>query len=513
MRVLIGLTFLLLLTSVTAAESERQGAVSLEEIGRRLLDDGMRSGQAMALLTELCEQAPHRQAGSGGGRTAETLGRRWMERFGFQEVRQESFEVRHWERGPVERAAMEIPSGETASLTVCALGGSVGTRSGGITAPVLEVGDLEEVATRADEVKGRIVFFNRPMDPTKVMTFQAYGGAADQRVHGPSVAAKYGAVGVVVRSMTLKADDVPHTGIMIYEDDAPKIPAAALGFRSADRLAEALKQHPGLSLTLELSAKELPPVEARNTLGQITGSERPEEVVVLGCHLDAWDKGCGAHDDGAGCAQAVEALRLLGRLGLPLRRTVRVVLYMDEEMGGVGGKAYAGAEARKAEPHVYAIESDRGGFVPLGFSVDAEDPVVEGLRRRTLPMLKLLGLHDLERGGGGVDIGPLVEIGCTTIGLIPDSQRYFDVHHSDNDVLEAVHPRELELGAIAMAALAYALANESRLTRIFGPALSPRPLPVYCSQADNQPWEVVHGPATCPTHPGDLSHRRSDGRM
>jgi len=460
MRVLISLTFLLNLVTVSAAAGEREGMVSLEEVSKRLLDEGMRSGQAMTLLTELCEQAPHRLAGTAGGRAAETLGRAWMERFGFQEIRQETFAVRHWERGTVERASMDIPSEGPLPLAVCALGGSVGTSEGGITAPVLEVRDLEEVTARAEDVKGRIVFFNRPMDPTKVMTFQAYGGAADQRVHGASVAAKYGAVGVVVRSMTLKADDVPHTGVMTYRDDAPKIPAAALGLRSADRLSEALLRHPGLSLTLELSAMEYAPVEASNTLGQITGTARGEEVVVLGCHLDAWDMGCGAHDDGAGCAQAVDALRLLGRLGLPLRRTVRVVLYMDEEMGGVGGKAYAKAEARKTEPHVYAIESDRGGFVPLGFTVDAEDPVVEGLRRRYLPMLKLLGLLYVERGGGGVDIGALKEIGCTNVGLVPDSQRYFDFHHSDNDVLEAVHPRELQLGAVAMAALAYALANE-----------------------------------------------------
>ncbi len=460
MRNLIYLTILTSLVTIPAVAGEREGEVPLEEVTTRLRADGMRDGQAMALLTELCEQAPHRLAGTAGGRVAEALGRTWMERFGFQEIREETFEVRRWERGPVERASMDVPDAGRLPLAVCALGGAVGTPEGGITAPVIEVQELKEISARADEVKGKIVFLNRPMDPTHVSTFRAYGGAADQRVHGASAAAKHGAVGVVVRSMTLKHDDVPHTGIMIYRDDAPKIPAAALGLESADRLSEMLKAHPDLTLSLELSAQEHPPVEARNTLGQITGAEHPEEVVVLGCHLDAWDKGCGAHDDGAGCAQAVEALRLLGRLGLPMRRTVRVVLYMDEEMGGVGGKAYAKSEARKAEPHVYAIESDRGGFVPVGFTVNAEDHVVEGLRRRYLPLLEPLGIHYVERGGGGVDIGPLKRIGCTNIGLVPDSQRYFDVHHSDNDVLDAVNPRELQLGAVAMAAFAFMLANE-----------------------------------------------------
>mgnify|MGYP002641737354 FL=1 len=382
-----------------------------------------------------------------------------MERFGFQEIRQEPFPVRHWERGPVERVELSAVGGSV-PLATCALGGSVGTPAGGLSAPVIEVQGLGEISERADEVKGRIVFFNRPMDPTQVSTFHAYGGAADQRVHGASVAAKHGAVGVLVRSMTMKEDDTPHTGIMIYRDDAPKVPAAALGLRSADLLSKALTDHPDLQVTLELSAAEHPPVEAVNTLGQINGAERPDEVVLLGCHLDAWDKGCGAHDDGAGCAQVVEALRLLGALGLPLRRTVRVVLYMDEETGGIGGKAYARADARKSESHVYAIESDRGGFVPLGFTVNAEEPIVDRLRRRTLASLEILGIRFMERGGGGADIGPLKALGCTNVGLVPDSQRYFDVHHSDNDVLEAVHPRELQLGAVAMAALAYALANE-----------------------------------------------------
>lgn len=460
MRNLIKATILVTLIATSARAGEREGAVPMQEVAARLLDDGMGSGQAMALLEELCTEAPHRLAGNPGGRTAEALGRAWMERLGFQEIRQEAFEVRSWERGAIERASVAVPGDDPIPLSVCALGGAVGTPEDGIEAPVVEVRDLKEIATRAAEVKGKIVFLNRPMDPTHTSTFRSYGGAADQRVHGASAAAKHGAVGVVVRSMTLKNDDVPHTGIMIYRDDAPKIPAAALGLMSADRLSEMLRRHPGLTLRLELSAQENPPVEARNTLGQITGAEHPEEIVVLGCHLDAWDKGCGAHDDGAGCAQAVEALRLLGRLGLPLRRTVRVVLYMDEEMGGIGGKAYAKSEARKGEPHVYAIESDRGGFVPLGFTVDAEDHVVDALRRRTLPVLEAVGIHYMERGGGGVDIGPLKAIGCTNIGLVPDSQRYFDVHHSDNDVLAAVHPRELQLGAVTMAVLAFMLANE-----------------------------------------------------
>jgi hypothetical protein len=383
-----------------------------------------------------------------------------MERLGLREVRQEEFPVRHWERGAVERVTLSVPGDPPAPLSACALGGSVGTPAGGLEAGVVRLLSLDEVAARAGEVRGRIVFFDRAMDPTHPVTFRAYGGAADQRVDGASAAAGAGAVGVLIRSLTLRHDDVPHTGILNYTGAAPQIPAAALGIESADRLTEALAAHPDLRVSLELSAEELPPVTAVNTLGQVTGAERPGEVVVLGCHLDAWDKGCGAHDDGAGCAQVVEAIRLLRGLGLPMTRTVRAVLYMDEETGGFGGRAYAAHPAREEERHVYAIESDRGGFVPVGFTVDAADAAVAAIQARLMPLLKPLGLYFVEKGGGGADIGPLRDQGCICIGLVPDSQRYFDVHHSDNDVPDAVNPRELELGAVAMAVAAYVLANE-----------------------------------------------------
>jgi hypothetical protein len=278
-------------------------------------------------------------------------------------------------------------------------------------------------------------------------------------VKGASEATRHGAEAVLVRSLTLRDDDVPHTGIVLYADDAPRIPAAALGIRSAERLSRALREDPDLRVRLELSARELAPATAENLWVEIPGREQPEEVVLLGCHLDGWDKGCAAHDDAAGCAQVVEALRLLKGLDLPLRRTVRGVLFMDEEMGGNGGDAYAASSARAGERHRFAIESDRGGFVPLGFSVDADEAEITRLRERALPFLEPLGVRLLEPGGGGVDIGPLKAGGCLNLGLITDSQRYFDVQHSESDVPDAVHPRELQLGAIAMATLALVLAE------------------------------------------------------
>jgi Zn-dependent M28 family amino/carboxypeptidase len=297
------------------------------------------------------------------------------------------------------------------------------------------------------------------MDPAEVDQFTAYGKAAGQRVQGPSAAARVGAVAALVRSLTRNADDHPHTGLLVYDEGVPRIPAAALGLRSADRLAALLASGKDVRVRLRLGCRSLGPATTANVLGQVTGSELPGEVIVLGGHLDAWDLGVGAHDDAAGCVQALEAVRLIHALGLTPRRTIRAVMFMDEEFGGTGGDAYASDPHRDQEKHLAAIESDRGGFLPLGFAADGDAAAVARIAA-FLPLLRGAGIQWVQAGGGGTDISPLGEKGTLLIGLVPDSQRYFDAHHSVNDVLDAVHPRELELGAIAMAVLAYALANE-----------------------------------------------------
>jgi hypothetical protein len=353
-----------------------------------------------------------------------------------------------------------VPPAQDTELRVCALGGSIGTPAGGITAEVVEVRNWESLEKLADSARGKIVFLNRPMPPDRLDTFDAYGAAADQRAWGAMRAAKVGAVAVLVRSMTLSLTRHCHTGVMVYKDEeAPRIPAAALATLDADLLSAVLARQGTARVRLEMGCSEPGTVQTANTMGELTGSEHPEEVVVLGGHIDSWDLGPGAHDDGAGCVQALDALRILKQLGLKPRRTIRAVMFMDEEFGGAGGKAYAHDSARKNEKHVAAVESDRGGFRPLAFTVHGSDPAVERVRS-WLPDLGQAGIFTVEKGYGGVDIEPLSESGTVTIGLVPESQRYFDMHHCANDTLDQVNPRELGLGAAAMAILAWKLSEE-----------------------------------------------------
>lgn len=446
---LVALTACLLALSGTPATDYAADMASLRKAGMPAL-------KSYEMLSRLTLLGP-RLAGSSGAKKAVEMTRQLMTDLGFDNVHTEPVWVSHWERGNEETCAM-ISKGGRMPLAVCALGGSVGTPPAGIRGGVIEVQNFDELQEREEEAKGKIVFFNRPMDPTHINTFSAYGGSADQRVHGAAKAAAVGATAVLVRSMTMKADDVPHTGIMLYETE-DKIPAAALGLKSANRLSARLKEDPELEVYLKLSCHFQQPVESYNVVGQLTGTSKPDEIIVLGGHLDAWDTGVGAHDDGAGCVQSIEALRLLQQVGLKPSRTIRAVMFMDEEFGGTGGRAYAKAEHRKGEKHVAAIESDRGGFVPLGFTVKGDDQQVAAVAK-WMPALKEAGLHYVKKGYGGVDINPLAEQGTLTIGLDVDTQRYFDVHHSANDTLESVHPRELQLGAIAMAGLAWILSEE-----------------------------------------------------
>ncbi|MBM4352816.1 MAG: M20/M25/M40 family metallo-hydrolase [Deltaproteobacteria bacterium] len=430
---------------------------SHDRVMAALRADGLARLGAFDFLSGILSCGP-RPAGSDNAARAVEKTRSVMQEIGLADVHLEEVTVTLWERGPGSAAAV-LADGTEEPLAAAALGSSVPTPDGGITAPVVEVRSLEEARALGEKGRGRIVFFNRAM-PTDVLdTFEAYGKAADQRAHGASAAAASGAVAVLVRSMTLRVSDLSHTGIMAYDEGVPRIPAAAISTAAADRLSSLLAQGAEVRVRLELGCRTVGPVTSHNVVGDLRGRELPAEVVVLGGHLDSWDLGPGAHDDGAGCAQSLEALRLLAALPTPPRRTIRAVMFMDEESGGTGGKAYASNPKRKSEKHVAAIESDRGGFLPLGFTVLADEPTIAAFNR-WLPLLKDLGVTFIRKGYGGVDIHPLVESGCVTIGLYPDSQRYFDVHHCAADTLDTVNERELELGAIQMAGLAWLIAEE-----------------------------------------------------
>lgn len=460
---LSNLYFFLLLVCVVPAsaqsafpEPESDEAIRMTGL---LFTDELANGQSYNWLEHLCLRIGHRLSGSTGAEKAVAWTQSVLDTLGLDSVWLQPVMVPRWERGAPELVRLVRRTGEL-NLRALALGGSVATPAGGIRAEVVEVVRWTQLDSlgEAGRLKDKIVFFNRAMECTHVRTFEAYGGAVDQRVQGASRAAKYGAVAVLVRSMGLRIDDYPHTGTLHYDSTYNLIPAAAISTRAAEQLHEVLQLEGKASVFMKLNCRTLPDAPSFNVIGEIRGSERPQEIILVGGHLDSWDVGHGAHDDGAGCVQSMEVLRLLKRAGYQPKRTVRCVLFMNEENGLRGGKTYAQEAARKGEFHALAIESDAGGFTPRGFTFDAETAVLsEQFERvkRFAPFLEPYGLHDWTMGGSGADIGPLKAQGGLLCGYRPDSQRYFDYHHTAADVLEAVNPRELELGAAAMAALVY----------------------------------------------------------
>ena len=425
----------------------------------KLREAGLSAERAFALLERITSVGP-RLTGSPQASAAVDLTRGLMEELGLSRVHTEPVEVGHWTRGHPARASVAASASRAAvPLAVCALGGSVGTPDRGITAPVVEVRSLAEAASLGASAKGRIVFFNRPMDRRTTEPFAAYGAAADQRVGGASAAARCGAAAVLVRSLTFREDRNPHTGMLRYDPDAPAIPAAAIATADADLLSALLKKEKDVSLSLRMDCRDEGKVLSANVIGEITGSELPSEIVLLGGHLDSWDLSAGAHDDAAGCAAALEALALLRDLGLRPRRTIRAVLFMDEEFGGTGGRAYAAAPQRKGERHLIAAESDRGGFGPIGLAFGQDRKVLERISPYA-DLLRPFGISFIVPGGGGVDVAPLIADGAVPSAVLVNAQTYFDVHHSALDTVASVEPRELELQAVILAVLAYILAQE-----------------------------------------------------
>jgi carboxypeptidase Q len=436
-----------------------QRTVTYDSLAKKIMIEGLASGKAYSMLAELSNGIGPRLSGSENAEKAVQWAKKTMEMLGFDNVHLEKVEVPHWVRGDIEQAVIvSYASYQNKKMNICALGGSIGTSKNGISAEVIEVQSWDELRSIGERAKGKIIFFNRPMNRALFSTGAAYGGAVDQRGRGASEAAKYGAVAVLVRSMTTRSDDYPHTGSVVYIDSIAKIPAAAISTMAADGLSELLAKEKKVTVRLELNCQILPDVPSSNVIGEWRGSEKPDEIVTIGGHLDSWDKGRGAHDDGAGCMHCVEAVRLLKVLGLQPKRTIRVVLFMNEENGLRGAKAYAQAHLDK-EKLTASIESDNGGFSPRGFTVQADSIKTEKILHWTYA-LRPLEADRLSKGGSGADIGELAKHGIPSLGLRTDSQKYFDYHHSDLDTIDKVNERELELGAVAVAIMAYMLANE-----------------------------------------------------
>jgi hypothetical protein len=433
------------------------GAQTSDEVMiRKIYDEALAKGESYQMLEHLCTKIGPRLSGSPGAAAAVEWSRQIMNAYRFDSVWLQPVMVPHWVRGKQETGRIVNSKKLGAeNVNICALGGSVGTGPNGILASVVEVRSFEELKQLGEKgIKGKIVFFNRAMDPKLLQMFASYGGAVDQRANGASEAAKYGAVGVVVRSMGVNQEDYPHTGSLRYALNIPKIPAVAIATRHADRLSNLLKDDPGVQFYFETYCESFPDAPSFNVIGELKGTQQPEEFIVVGGHLDSWDLGQGAHDDGTGCVQSIEVLRILKAMGYRPKRTIRAVMYMNEENGLRGGIEYANQAKLKNEKHIAAIESDRGGFTPRGFTVPS-DAVAKAKVVGWKPLLEPYGLHDFTQEGGGADISPLAPQGVPLMGYLPDSQRYFNFHHTPEDTFDKVDKRELELGAAAMTAMVY----------------------------------------------------------
>ena len=424
---------------------------------RKIYKTSLINGHSYDWLDYLSNEIGSRLSGSFNAELAVNYTKSELEKIDLDKVWLQPVMVPKWIRGNPEFAYIETAPGKTIPVNLCALGGSISTPLAGIKANVLEVQSIDQLKkTPRDSIKGKIVFFNRPMQADIISTFEAYGGCVNQRYDGAKEAARFGAIGAIVRSMNLRLDDLPHTGAMSYGNTPieNRIPSAAISTNDAERLSGMLKIDPNLKFYFKQNCKQLKDVQSYNVIGELTGTQYPNQIIIVGGHLDSWDLGDGSHDDGAGCVQSMDVLRLLKLTGIKPKRTIRVVLFMNEENGLRGGLKYAEVAKRKGERHIFALESDSGGFTPRGFSFDGPDyKISQILEWKSLfePYL----IHYFRMGGSGADIGPLKDKDIVLAGLSPDSQRYFDHHHASNDTFDAVNKRELELGAATMTSLVY----------------------------------------------------------
>jgi hypothetical protein len=418
-----------------------------------LFDEALTDRTAWNHLEYLCKQTKGRLSGSAASYRAVEYTRKALIDAGADSVWLQEVKVPFWERG-YEKCIMK--SGKSKhELSIAALGLSVGTTKKGITSRVIEIKDPQDLKSiDGNLVRGKIVFFNKPVDNKLVNTFSGYSGAVGQRSSGASEASKLGAAAVIVRSVTQSLDDFPHTGVTHYADGVNPIPAVAVSTLDAELLSQWLLKDPQLEVTLVSTCVIHPDTISYNVVGELRGSSKPDEIITAGGHLDSWDITEGAHDDAGGCVQAIELIRMYHKLGIKPKRTIRAVMFMNEEMSSTGGRKYAELARQNGEKHYAALESDRGVMSPVGFGFDAEGErlsKIQSLAKWFYPY----NIRYFENGGGGSDIAPLKAIGAMQIGYMPDAQRYFSYHHSAHDTFEEVNIRELQMGSAAIASLIY----------------------------------------------------------
>ncbi|HMN33605.1 MAG TPA: M20/M25/M40 family metallo-hydrolase [Chitinophagaceae bacterium] len=455
MKKVILLFLFLNISFYSKSQNFKNDSATLKQISNHILSNYV----CYEDLRYLCKQIGHRISGSPQAARAVEWGKETLEKAGCDKVYLQEVMVPHWVRGE-EQCHILDAKGNRYPLKLLSIGNSVGTGHTGIEAPVVLINNMDELERmNPSDIHGKIVFFNNYFDQTNINTFESYGPCVYYRWAAPSKAAKLGAIAVVIRSVSSAFDDAPHTGSLSYDKKSPAIPAIALSNLGADQLLHKLQTEKGVKMYIRNTCQMLPDVKSYNVVGEITGSEIPNEIITIGGHLDSWDIGEGAHDDGAGVVQSIEVLRTFKKLGIRPKRTIRAVLFMNEENGLRGGTKYAELAVANKENHLVAIESDAGGATPIGFSMtmsNTQRNKIKSWQHLLIPY----GIYNLDGNGGGADLSPLhKKMGTPVMELYPDSQRYFDMHHSENDVFEKVHRRELCLGAIAMSAMVYLLST------------------------------------------------------
>lgn len=426
----------------------------------RIIDATLASNDSWKKMHELCDGIGHRLSGSRELERAVDWAVASMKADGHENVRAEPVMVPHWVRGS-ESAVMIEP--RATPLVMLGLGGSIGTPPDGITAPVVVVRDEKELDALGDGAKGKIVLFNNPMPPYDQKTGSHYGETVRFRGKGAILASQKGALACLIRSVTARSFRTPHTGAMRYDDNVTKIPAAAITTEDADMIARLANSGVQVVVRLTMEARTEPDAPSANVVAEIRGRELPHEVVVMGGHIDSWDVGHGAHDDGAGIVMCMEALNVIRKLGLQPRRTIRVVLWTNEENGLAGGKQYAKDHAAEISNLIAAIESDSGGFAPDAFSVECKDKSREEVAHRQVndiaQLVSRLGTFKISRGHSGADVSPMKDMGAMLMGFSTEGEKYFDYHHTPADTLDKVNPDELSRCVASMAVMTYVLAD------------------------------------------------------
>ena len=417
------------------------------DVAHRLIGESMSTTFAWDRLALLADTFGHRLSGSEALEKAIDWAAAEMKKDGLENVRTEPVKVPHWVRG---REGLEIVEPHPSALAMLGLGNSVGTPADGIEADLVVLRSFAELDASADRVRGKIVLFNVP--------FTTYGETVTYRTAGPSRAAARGAVAMLVRAVGPPGLRTPHTGVLTYTATEPKIPAASIATEDADRLQRMQNRGTRVRLRLKMEARFLPDADSANVVAEIRGSERPDEVVVVGGHFDSWDVGTGSTDDGGGCIVTWDALRLMKKLNLRPKRTVRVVLFTNEENGLAGGRAYLDRYRGQLADHVLMLESDTGVFRPTGFGFSGS-LAARSTVQQIATLLRPIGADQIGPSGGGADIGPAVEAGSIPAMSLEVAGNYFLIHHTEADTVDKIDPVDMAKAAAAIAIVAYVVAD------------------------------------------------------